>query len=48
MTINKTYIIAEASVNHNGQDGDTMNIIDCMYIAQYVVGLRDCWFEMVP
>ena len=32
----------------DGPAGSFKDIIDCMYIAQYVVGIRDCWFELMP
>ena len=35
-----------ASVRHDN-GGDVMDFIDCIYIAQYVMGIRDCYFELV-
>ena len=37
-----------AGVRHDGSGGDVMTMLDCIYIAQYAVGMRDSYFEAIP
>ncbi|MEW6143116.1 MAG: cohesin domain-containing protein [Chloroflexota bacterium] len=36
-----------ATPHHNGANGDLINVFDAMYIAQYLAGLRNIYYEWV-